>query len=68
MEKNPAAVALGKMGGKALRAMMTPEERTASARRAAKARWAKAKERNAIHGKTAASPVIAGTQGARATA
>ena len=42
-EKNPAAVALGKLGGakggKARAAKMTPEERKESARRAAIARW-----------------------------
>lgn len=41
--KNPAAVALGRMGGlkggKARAAGMTPKQRTASAKRAAKARW-----------------------------
>ena len=46
-EKNPAAVALGKLGGskggKARAAKMTPEERSESARKAAKARWAKKK-------------------------
>jgi hypothetical protein len=44
-EKNPAAVALGKlggaMGGKARAANMTPEERRESARKAAAARWEK---------------------------
>lgn len=42
-EKNPAAVALGKLGGKkggaARAAKMTPEERAESARKAALARW-----------------------------
>lgn len=42
-EKNPAAVALGKLGGarggKARAAKMTPEERAESARKAARARW-----------------------------
>ncbi len=42
-EKDPAAVALGRRGGlkggKARAARMTPEERSASARRAAAARW-----------------------------
>jgi hypothetical protein len=41
--KDPAAVALGRRGGlkggKARAAGMTPEERTAAARRAAEARW-----------------------------
>jgi hypothetical protein len=51
--KNPAAVALGRLGGKAaagagarkLNAMLTPEERRAAARKAARARWAKAKDK-----------------------
>lgn len=42
-KKNPAAVALGRLGGskggKARAARMTPEERSESARKAAKARW-----------------------------
>ena len=45
--KNPSAVALGKLGGKkgaaVTNAKLTPAERSASARRAARARWAKAK-------------------------
>ena len=47
-EKNPAAVALGKLGGskggKARAKNMTPEERSESARKAAKARWAKKRQ------------------------
>ena len=43
-EKDPAAVALGRRGGlkggKARAEKMTPEQRSASARRAAEARWA----------------------------
>ncbi len=43
--KNPAAVELGRMGGriggKARAAKLTPEERANSARKAALARWAK---------------------------
>ena len=46
--RNPAAVALGRMGGLkggiARRNKFTPEERTASASKAARARWAKAKK------------------------
>jgi hypothetical protein len=46
--KNPAAVALGRKGGlkggKARAATMTPEERTASAKKAAAARWSKPKK------------------------
>jgi hypothetical protein len=45
--KDPAAVALGRKGGlkggKARAAGMSPEERTALAKRAAAARWAKEK-------------------------
>ena len=44
-EKNPAAVELGRLGGlkggKARAAKLTPEERSESARKAAKARWEK---------------------------
>jgi hypothetical protein len=46
--KDPAAVALGRKGGlkggKARAAKMTPEQRSAAARRAAKARWARTKD------------------------
>ena len=46
-KKNPAAVALGKLGGKkggdARAKKLTPEQRQAIARRAAQARWKKAK-------------------------
>ena len=46
-KKNPAAVALGRKasqkGGPARAAAMTPEQRSASARNAVHARWAKAK-------------------------
>lgn len=45
--KNPAAVALGKLGaakgGRARAAKLSQEERTSIAQRAAKARWAKAR-------------------------
>ncbi len=44
-EKNPAAVALGRLGGlkggKARAAKMTPEERSAAAKKAVEARWKK---------------------------
>ena len=47
-EKNPAAVALGKLGGakggKARAEKLTPEQRTEIARKVAKARWAKKKQ------------------------
>jgi hypothetical protein len=46
--KNPHAVALGKMGGskggKRRAAKMSPEDRSASAKKAALARWAKQKK------------------------
>jgi hypothetical protein len=45
--KNPAAVALGRLGGlaggKARAESLTPEQRSASARKAAAARWSKAR-------------------------
>ena len=48
-KKNPAAVALGRKGGKiggpARAANMTAEERSESARRAVLARWAKKKSK-----------------------
>ena len=48
--KNPAAVALGRKGGKkggpARAAKLTPEQRSESARKAVQARWAKAKPMN----------------------
>jgi hypothetical protein len=47
-EKNPAAVELGRRGGlkggKARAAKMTAAERSESARKAAKARWAKKRQ------------------------
>ncbi len=46
-KKNPAAVALGRKGGKkggpARAAKLSPEQRSESARKAVQARWAKAK-------------------------
>jgi hypothetical protein len=48
--KNPAAVALGRKGGKiggpARAASMTAEERSESARKAVLARWAKVKKQH----------------------
>src|SRR5438093_8232027 len=50
--KDPAAVALGRRGGlkggKARAAKMTPEQRIASAKKAALARWAKKRSREPI--------------------
>jgi hypothetical protein len=42
--KNPAAVALGRRGGKARVKSQTAEERKESARNAAEARWAKTRK------------------------
>jgi hypothetical protein len=41
--KNPAAVALGRKGGRNSRKNLTPEKRAALAKKAADARWKKAK-------------------------
>lgn len=47
-KKNPAAVALGKLGGfkggRARAKKLSPEQRTAIAQRAAQARWTKGKD------------------------
>jgi hypothetical protein len=40
-QKNPAAVQLGRKGGKAAAKNRTPQERKEHARKAAQARWAK---------------------------
>jgi hypothetical protein len=45
MAKNPAAVALGRRGGKATAKNLTEEQRKESARKAAQARWAKEKKK-----------------------
>lgn len=42
--KNPAAVALGRKGGKATAENRTPEQRSEAARKAVEARWAKTRE------------------------
>lgn len=44
-KKNPAAVALGRKGGKRSRVNLTLEERTRLAKKAAAARWKKAKKK-----------------------
>jgi len=41
--KNPAAVALGRKGGKASAEKLTQEQRREKARKAAQSRWAKKK-------------------------
>lgn len=43
-KKNQAAAALGKLGGKARAKKLTAEQRSASAQKAAQARWAKKKK------------------------
>jgi hypothetical protein len=43
--KDPAAVALGKRGGKARLTKMTPEQRRVVAQKAAAARWKEAKDK-----------------------
>jgi len=43
-QKNPAAVSLGRKGGKATAKNRTPEERAEAARKAVEARWAKQKK------------------------
>lgn len=40
-DKDPSAVALGRKGGKARTAKLSPERRKDIARKAAKARWSK---------------------------
>ncbi len=42
MPKNPAAVSLGKLGGKARAEKLSPARRAEIASKAAKARWSKA--------------------------
>lgn len=62
-KKNPAAVALGRRGGKkggaARAAKLTPEQRSESARKAVRARWAKVKKA-AGHKRAGRSGVAAG--------
>jgi hypothetical protein len=43
-KKNPAAVALGRKGGKNSRKNLTPQQKKRLAQKAADARWAKAKK------------------------
>jgi hypothetical protein len=55
-KKNPAAVALGRAGGKrggpARAARLTPAQRSESARKAVQARWAKARKESGFHAVT----------------
>ena len=48
--KNPAAVELGRRGGKATAAKLSPAERKEIARKAAQARWAQEKKENTKNG------------------
>lgn len=43
-KKNPAAMELGRKGGKVRASRLTPQERQESARKAVQARWAKRKD------------------------
>jgi hypothetical protein len=45
MKKNPAAVALGRKGGRARTVKMTAEERSRIAKLGGQARWAKKKKK-----------------------
>lgn len=51
-DKDPHAVYLGRLGGRARTHKLTPEQRKAIAVRAAKARWAKAKKRQEPNAKS----------------
>lgn len=44
-EKNPNAVALGRLGAKARQEKLTPEQRRAIAQNAIRARWSKTKKK-----------------------
>jgi hypothetical protein len=44
--KNPAAIALGRKGGKATAKKLTPEQRSKAASKAAQARWKNVKPKN----------------------
>jgi hypothetical protein len=44
-EKNPNAVALGRLGAKARQEKLPPEQRRAIAQKAIRTRWAKAKKK-----------------------
>jgi hypothetical protein len=63
VKKNPAAVALGRKGGKkggpARAAKLTPEQRSESARKAVQARWSKVKKEES--GEAAAATSVLGT-------
>jgi hypothetical protein len=51
-DKNPHAVALGRIGGKARLQKLTPEKRREISQKAIKTRWAKAKKRGDTMDKT----------------
>ena len=45
LRKDPAAVALGRKGGKARASKLSPEELSEAARKAVQARWKRAKKK-----------------------
>jgi len=47
-EKNPNAVALGRLGAKARQEKLTPEQRRKIAQKAIRARWAKARKKKIL--------------------
>ena len=49
-EKNPNAVALGRLGAKARQEKLTPEQRRKIAQNAIRARWAKTKKKKKTSG------------------
>jgi hypothetical protein len=58
MAKDPAAVSLGRRGGKARVRKQTPQQRTESARNAAIARWAKTPTSIRTRGKASDEPTL----------
>ena len=64
-KKDPAAVALGRKGGKkggpARAAKLTPKQRSESARKAVQARWTKAKEGEVKKAKMETAPIASST-------
>jgi hypothetical protein len=64
-KKDPAAVALGRKGGKkggpARAAKLNARQRSESARKAVQARWSKAKEHRLVAGRTTAPAITSAT-------
>ena len=61
-KKDPAATVLGRKGGRAHMRTMTPEQRWDSARRAALARWAKAKQKKPTEAFAGTTPALDATR------